>query len=71
MTARVAKRGLRPDLSGAVFDRWWPHRVGTVIRRLKTKLDGRWSDGEIWRYDASHTQFLQLYRPEGSTHPPL
>ena len=61
----VARRGLRPDLTGAVIDRWWPHRVGTVIRRLKTRLHVRWSDGEIWRYDAAHTQFLQpLYRPE-------
>lgn len=62
----VRKRGLRPDLSGAVIDRWWPHRVGTVIKRLKTRLHVRWSDGEIWRYDAAHTQFLQPYAPKAA-----
>ena len=62
MTAPVAKRGLRPDLSGAVIDRWWPHRVGTVVRRLKTRLHVRWSDGEVWIYDSAHTQFLERCR---------
>jgi hypothetical protein len=62
VTAAVTKRGLRPDLTGAVIDRWWPHRVGVVVRRLKTRLHVRWLDGEIWSYDTAHTQFLKLYR---------
>jgi hypothetical protein len=49
---------LRPDLTGPVVDRWWPHRVGTIIRRLKTRLHVQWSDGEVWRYDAAHARFL-------------
>jgi hypothetical protein len=49
---------LRPDLTGVVVDRWWPHRVGTIIRRLKTRLHVQWSDGEVWRYDAAHARFL-------------
>lgn len=62
---RVARRGLRPDLTSAVVDRWWPHRVGSVIKRLKTRLHVRWSDGEIWCYDRAHTQFLRpLHRRE-------
>lgn len=60
---RVARSGLRPDLTGAVVDRWWGHRVGSVVKRLKTRLHVRWSDGEIWCYDRAHTQFLELYRP--------
>jgi len=56
---RATKRGLRPDLSGAVVDRWWPYRVGTVVRRLKTRLHVRWSNGEIWSYDAAHARFLE------------
>jgi hypothetical protein len=60
MRARcVAKRGLRPDLSAPVVDRWWPHRPGVVVRRLKTRLHVQWSDGEIWRYDAAHARFLR------------
>ena len=54
--------GLRPDLSGEVIDRWWPQRVGVVIGRLKTRLRVRWNDGEIWTYDAAHTQFLTRCR---------
>jgi hypothetical protein len=63
MTAgrRAAQRGLRSDLHGAVVDRWWPYRVGMIVRRLKTRLHVRWSNGEIWRYDAAHTQFLSRY----------
>jgi hypothetical protein len=58
----VAARGLRPELSGAVVDRWWPHRVGEVVRRLKTRLHVRWLDGEVWRYDAAHARFLEPSR---------
>jgi hypothetical protein len=56
MTLRSLK--LRPDLTGPVVDRWWPHRVGTIVRRLKTRLHVQWSDGEVWRYDAAHARFL-------------
>jgi hypothetical protein len=62
VTARAVKHGLRLDLSGAVVDRWWPRRMGRVIRRLKTRLHVRWSDGEVWIYDAAHTQFLKQCR---------
>ena len=50
---------LRPDLDGAVIDRWWPQRTGYIAKRFKTCLHVRWSDGEIWRYDVAHTQFLE------------
>lgn len=42
-----------------VFDRWWPYRYGVVIKRLKTRLHVRWSDGEVWNYDRPHMQFLE------------
>jgi hypothetical protein len=42
-----------------VFDRWWPYRYGVVIKVLKTRLHVQWSDGEIWKYDQAHTQFLE------------
>jgi len=58
---RSGKHGLRPDLRGAVIDRWWPYRVGTVIRRLKTRLHVLWTDGEIWSYDVAHARFLRPY----------
>ena len=54
---------LRSDLTGAVVDRWWPHRVGTIVRRLKTRLHVQWSDGEIWRYDTAHARFLSPAAP--------
>ena len=54
---------LRSDLTGAVVDRWWPHRVGTIVRRLKTRLHVQWSDGEIWRYDIAHAKFLSPAAP--------
>jgi hypothetical protein len=44
-------------------DRWWPDRVGTVVRRLKTRLHVQWPDGEIWRYDAAHARFLTAASP--------
>ena len=62
MKRHAAKHELRPDLSGAVIDRWWPHRVGVIVGRLKTRLHVRWSDGEVWSYDAAHTQFLERCR---------
>jgi hypothetical protein len=57
---------LRSDLVGRVVDRWWPDRVGTVVRRLKTRLHVQWSDGEIWRYDAAHARFLTAAPPSKS-----
>ena len=41
-----------------VYDRWWPHRLGTVTRRTKTTATVRWDDGESWTYDRAHQQFL-------------
>jgi hypothetical protein len=42
-----------------VFDIWWPWRTGTIIKRTKTRLSVRWSDGEVWRYDRQHVRFLR------------
>lgn len=41
-----------------VYDRWWPHRLGKVVKRTKTTTYVRWSDGEVWKYDRDHLQFL-------------
>jgi hypothetical protein len=41
-----------------VHDSWWPWRVGTVIKRGKATAAVQWSDGEVWRYDRDHLQFL-------------
>lgn len=43
-----------------VFDRWWPYRLGKVVKALKTRTHVRWSDGEVWRYDKAHRQFLEI-----------
>lgn len=45
-----------------VYDRWWPYRRGVVIKRLKTRLHVQWSDGEVWKYDRPHMQFLEKVR---------
>jgi hypothetical protein len=42
-----------------VYDRWWPDRLGVIVKRLKTRLDVLWSDGDTWRYDQPHMQFLE------------
>ena len=42
-----------------VVDRWWPWRVGVIIKRGKSSCAVQWMDGEIWRYDRSHIQFLR------------
>jgi len=42
-----------------VYDRWWPWRVGTVVKRLKTRVRVMWSNGETWTYDIPHMQFLE------------
>jgi hypothetical protein len=47
---------VRPQM--AVYDRWWPYRVGYVIKKLKTRIRVEWSNGEIWTYDQAHLQFL-------------
>lgn len=46
-------------VGAGVFDRWWPHRLGIVTRQSKTRTHVAWSDGEVWRYDAAHRQFLE------------
>lgn len=54
---------MKPELqpNAKVFDRWWPDRLGIVEKRLKTRLHVRWSDGELWRYDVAHAQFLEVW----------
>lgn len=42
----------------AVFDRWWPYRLGVVVKRSKSSCWVRWTDGETWRYDRAHVKFL-------------
>lgn len=46
-----------------VYDRWWPWRLGVVAKRTKTIVRVRWSDGETWKYDRAHRQFLSRYTP--------
>lgn len=42
-----------------VYDRWWPWRIGTIVKVLKTRLHVQWADGETWVYDRPHEQFLR------------
>jgi len=42
-----------------VYDRWWPWRAGTVVKRMKTRARILWSDGTTWTYDTPHMQFLE------------
>lgn len=42
-----------------VHDRWWPWRLGRVLRVGKTCTRVRWSDGTEWSYDKAHRQFLK------------
>lgn len=48
-----------------VYDRWWPWRLGTIVKRTKAAVYVRWSDGETWRYDRAHQKFL---RTEETSH---
>lgn len=41
-----------------VYDRWWPWRLGSVTRVLRTRVHVRWSDGEECSYDREHLPFL-------------
>jgi hypothetical protein len=43
-----------------VHDRYWPWRLGIVIRKLKTVVHVRWSGGDVWAYDMPHSKFLEL-----------
>lgn len=42
-----------------VYDSWWPWRVGSIIKVLKTRLHIEWADGKIWIYDLAHMKFLR------------
>lgn len=42
-----------------VFDSWWPDRLGMIARKLKTRVWILWVDGETWKYDQVHLQFLR------------
>ena len=46
-----------------IYDSWWPWRIGRIIKRTKTHTHVRWLDGEVWRYDKAHTQFLRRIKP--------
>jgi hypothetical protein len=45
-------------LKQKVYDRWWPWRIGKVIRVMKCFVYVQWLDGEQVRYDRAHQQFL-------------
>ncbi len=47
-----------PPMGPNVYDRWWPWRVGVVVKRTKTTTHVCWEDGEVWTYDREHRQFL-------------
>jgi hypothetical protein len=54
-----------PDLriNDRVVDRWWPWRMGRIVKRTKTTAHVRWSDDMTTeRYDRSHLQFLRPIR---------
>lgn len=47
-----------------VYDRWWPWRLGIVLKVLKTRLHVKWLSGynneadRLWIYDIPHSKFL-------------
>jgi hypothetical protein len=43
----------------SVYDSWWPHRIGRVLKVLKTRLHVQWSDGQVVTYDKPHQRFLR------------
>lgn len=47
---------------GRVVDRWWRWRNGFVVKRSKSSVWVRWEDGQTWRYDRAHQQFLEKIR---------
>ncbi len=49
------------NLNDVVYDSWWPLRLGSVVRCLKTRIRVQWSDGEVWSYDKAHQKFLRLH----------
>lgn len=49
----------RPRRYDVVQDRWWPWRIGRVIKVMKTRIKVRWAHGEIETYDNAHLQFLE------------
>lgn len=48
-----------------VYDRWWPWRLGVIVKCGKASVCVRWSDGDVWRYDSAHLQFLEAAGTEG------
>jgi len=42
-----------------VYDRWWPSRIGRIIRRTRSTVMVRWDDGKTTVYDKAHQQFLE------------
>jgi len=56
-------RPIRWNVGMRVYDRWWPWRMGKIVRVLKTRIRVEWSDtGEYWSYDRAHQQFLEPYK---------
>lgn len=47
-----------PHDAALVYDRWWPWRLGRLLKRTKASAVVQWLDGEVWRYDRAHLQFL-------------
>lgn len=51
----------RFKLKQRVYDRWWPARLGTIVRVTASTVRVQWIDGERWIYDRDHLQFLERY----------
>jgi hypothetical protein len=49
-----------------VCDAWWPNVYGVITKKLKTRLWVKFTEqGDPWKYDVSHTQFLSKETQNG------
>ena len=50
-----------PAVGDMVYDRWWPWRIGRVVKVLRTRVKIRFQDTptRISTYDNAHCQFLE------------
>lgn len=50
----------RFTLRARVRDQWWPWRCGAVTHAMRGgRVHVQWDDGETWKYDRDHVQFLE------------
>ncbi len=62
MGTRSGARGMKlpqVKIGLQVFDRWWPWRIGVIVKKSRTRVWVQFSPSEVTRFDFAHLQFLE------------